>query len=50
MKKISNEKMATIGGGVKCIYHVAGLWFGLIGILLNANAVAECWNNAHVEN
>ncbi|MDN3587356.1 hypothetical protein QWY86_11795 [Pedobacter aquatilis] len=49
MVKISNEKMSSVNGGAKCIYHVAGLWLGLIGVALNANAVIECWNNSHSE-
>jgi len=50
MEKIYKEKMAEISGGAKCIYHGIGAFFGLVGVILNASAVIDCWNNVHVEN
>lgn len=49
MKKIHKNEMAKINGGAKCIYHAFGLYFGLIGVALNAHSIYECWNNRHSE-
>ncbi len=58
MKKLSNEKMLKIEGGVKCFYHFLGVVLIAatpLGSLIdhfwggNATAAGQCWNNSHVE-
>ena len=50
MKKLSSKKMASVNGGLRCIYHFMALpILGIWNVFGNGQSAYECWNNSHAE-